>query len=129
MSVSNLDIRAAFQGFLDDLDGLPVTGWGDRGFVPPADQPSLRLNLLPSSKTYAACGIDAREARGVFIAEVWTPVGMEAEADEIASRLEIDFLDAGEIGNVWIMDGTATEGRAADGLWRVQVRVGWRLIG
>ena len=129
MTVSNLDIRAAFDDFLDGLTGLPERGWGDRGFVPPADGPSLRSNLLPAGKTYAACGIDLREARGLFVVEVWAPIGSEEEADQIASRLESAFLDAGEIGNIWIMGCTAMEGRAVDGLWRVQVKVAWKLYG
>ena len=70
-------------------------------------------------------------SNGTFPAETThEPTSFDAdEADQIASRLESDFLDAGELGDIWMMDATAMEGRAVDGLWRVQVRVGWKLYG
>ena len=130
MTVSNPAIRAGFDAFIGNLGLTERTGWADRGFIPPADAVSVRLSLLPSTKTFSSGNLYGPvDARGVFIAEVWGPVGQELACDTLAATIESALLTTGgSINGIWLDGATALEGRPVDGAWRVIVRAGWRVL-
>ncbi len=131
MSVDNLAIRADVDAFITALALTVPTGWGDRSFVPPADRLSVRINLLPASKSYLSnVGFGNVDARGLLIFEAWGPCGQELALDTLAAEIEQALLIQGSIGALWLDTGaTAMEARPTDGMMRVQVRATWRKIG
>ena len=154
MSFSNSSIKLAFENFFrtltfpsvlgwadayqapaEDSDMLnratlaPTWGWADRGFIPASEHISVRLSLLPASKTYLGnTGFGLVDVRGLFVAEVWGRVGLEPEVDSAAASIEAGLLAAGQLGEVWIDGATASECRPLDGLCRSVVRSPWRLV-
>ena len=131
MSVDNLTIRAVVDDFITSLALTVPTGWGDRAFIPPADSLSVRINLLPASKTYLSnIGFGNVDARGLLLFECWGPCGQEMDLDTLAAEIERALLIQGSIGPLWLDNGaSAMECRPVDGMMRVQVRANWRLIG
>ncbi len=154
MSFSNSSIKLAFENFIktltfpsvlgwadayqapaEDSDMLnlatlaPTWGWADRGFVPASEHISVRLSLLPASKTYLGnTGFGLVDVRGLFVAEVWGRVGLEAEVDHAAGQIESSLLAAGALGEIWLDGAVAAECRPVDGLCRATVRCPWRCV-
>ena len=158
MSVDNLTIRAAFEAFMNAITtgpnwwfsqtpapgGNPAWVWADRVLTMPVDSTIIRVTLLPTSKSQATMGTNpSKRALGLFVADVFVPLGADAYALSPLTGLQMTPMEIADtagavietallsnpIPGMMITDATAGEGRMIDGMWQVQVRAKWRLYG
>lgn len=141
MAINNVAIKSLINNFMDSLSidftmgwvmgtmdsaaGLSIYGWADRNFIPPTDDTSVRLSLLPTKKTWLGYGTTAQQANGLIMFECWGPVGSESTVDDYASQIETFLLSLRQIGDLLLTDVCAQEGRYIDGMYRVNVRASW----